>query len=138
MMNQLFGDDPDTSYNPVSREKIVMDIWRIVESPYDSVTPAEGPVSNPTVLTVNVIDPEVISVDWTLDGNVVATDGGPSYDIGAAGLAPGMHIVTARAYDNAGTDLVRQVPGTTFNRQYWGSGAMGHSDKTVTWTVTIP
>ena len=35
-------------------------------------------------------------------------------------------------------DLVRQVPGTAFNRQYWGSGAMGHSDKTVTWTVTIP
>jgi len=30
------------------------------------------------------------------------------------------------------------VPGTTFYRQYWGSGAMGHSDKTVTWTVTIP
>lgn len=46
-------------------------------------------------------------------------------------------MVTARAYDNAGEDLVRQVPGQTFNRQYWGSGAMGHSDKTVTWTVTI-
>ena len=36
-----------------------------------------------------------------------------------------------------GPDLVRQVPGTTFNRQYWGAGAMGHSDKTLTWTVTI-
>ena len=46
------------------------------------------------------------------------------------------HTITARAYDNAGMDLVRQVPGTMFNRQYWGSGAMGHSDKTVTWTVT--
>jgi hypothetical protein len=45
-------------------------------------------------------------------------------------------MVTARAYDNAGMDLVRQVPGTTFNRQYWGAGAMGRSDKTVTWTVT--
>ena len=58
--------------------------------------------------------------------------------VGEEGLASGTHTITARAYDNAGMDLVRQVPGTTFNRQYWGSGAMGHSDKTVTWTVTIP
>ena len=55
-----------------------------------------------------------------------------------AGLTPGSHTITARAFDNAGMDLVRQVPGTMFYRQYWGSGAMGHSDKTVTWTVTIP
>jgi hypothetical protein len=137
MMNSLFGDDPDTSYNPVSREKIVMDIWRVVTTPYDSVEPPEGAVTNPAALTVNVIDPKVINVDWSVDGNVVATNGGPSYAIGAANLAPGTHMVKARAYDNAGEDLVRQVPGQTFNRQYWGSGAMGHSDKTVTWTVTI-
>jgi hypothetical protein len=137
MMNSLFGDDPDTSYNPVSREKIVMDIWRVVMTPYDSLEPPEGPVTNPTALTVHVIDPAVISVDWSVDGNVVAVDGGPTYAIGTANLAPGTHMVTARAYDNAGEDLVRQVPGTTFNRQYWGAGAMGHSDKTVSWTVTI-
>jgi hypothetical protein len=137
MMNSLFGDDPDTSYNPVSREKIIMDIWRVVATPYDSVEPPEGAVTNPAALTVNVIDPAVISVDWSVDGNAVAMDGGPSYAIAGANLASGTHTVTARAYDNAGLDLVRQVPGTTFNRQYWGAGAMGHSDKTVTWTVTI-
>jgi hypothetical protein len=137
MMNSLFGGEPDTSYNPVSREKIIMDIWRVVATPYDSVDPPEGAVTNPAALTVNVIDPEVINVDWSVDGNVVAMDGGSSYAIGGANLAPGTHMVTARAYDNAGQDLVRQVPGQTFNRQYWGSGAMGHSDKTVTWTVTI-
>jgi hypothetical protein len=137
MMNSLFGTDPDTSFNPVSREKIVMDVWRVVTTPYDSVTPAAGPVTNPVALTVNVIDPMVINVDWSVDGNLVAANGGPTYNIGAAGLAPGMHTVTARAYDNAGEDLVRQAPGTTFYRQYWGSGSMGHSDKTVTWNVTI-
>ncbi len=137
MMNSLFGDNPNTSYNPVSREKIVMDVWRVVQTPWDSITPEPGAVTNPAALTVNVIDPEVVSVDWTVDGNVVAMDGGPTYNIGAANLAPGSHTVTARAYDNAGPDLVKQVPGNTFNRQYWGSGAMGHSDKTVTWTVTI-
>jgi Bacterial Ig domain len=96
------------------------------------VTPDANAVTNPTALTVNVIDPDVIRVDWTVDGNAVAMDGGPSYAIGAANLAAGTHTVEARAYDNVGMDLVRQVPGTTFNRQYGGSGAMGHSDKTVT------
>jgi hypothetical protein len=137
MMNSLFGDDPNTSYNPVSREKIIMDIWRVVESPYDAVVPEPGPVTNPTALTVRVIDVDVINVDWTLDGELIAEDGGPSFDISAAGLGSGTYTVMARAHDNAGTDLVRQVPGTAFNRQYWGSGEMGHSDKTVTWTVTI-
>ena len=86
------------------------------------------------MLKVNVIDSAVISVDWTVDGTVTK-NGGPTLSV--SGLAPGSHTITARAYDNAGTDLVRQVPGTTFYRQYWGAGAMGHSDKTVSWTVTI-
>jgi hypothetical protein len=137
MMNSLFGNDPNTSYNSVSREKMVMDIWRVVQTPYDSVNPPAGAVTNPTALTVNVIDPAVINVDWSVDGAMVAMNGGPTYNIGAANLAPGTHMVTARAYDNAPDTLVRQAPGTTFNRQYWGSGAMGHSDKTVTWNVTI-
>jgi hypothetical protein len=138
MMNSLFGNDPNTSFNPVSREKIVMDIWRVVAQPYDSVEPPAGLATNPTTLKVNVIDPAVINVGWSVDGKVVAQNGGPTYAIGSAGLAPGMHTVTARAYDNAGMDLVRQVPGTTFNRQYWGAGPMGHSDKTVTWSVATP
>ena len=138
MMNSLFGNNPNTSFNSVSREKIVMDIWRAVQQPYDSVEPAAGAVTNPTMLKVNVIDPAVISVNWSVDGTMVAANGGPTFSIASAGLASGTHTITARAYDNAGMDLVRQVPGTTFYRQYWGSGAMGHSDKTVTWTVTIP
>jgi hypothetical protein len=137
MMNSLFGTNPNTSFNSVSREKIVMDIWRAVQTPYDSVTPPAGAVSNPTTLAVNVIDPAVISVDWSVDGAVVARNMGPTFNVAASNLTPGMHTVTARAYDNAGEDLVRQVPGTSFYRQFWGSGAMGHSDKTVTWTVTI-
>lgn len=105
MMNSLFGTNPNTSYNSVSREKIIMDIWRLVQTPYDSVTPPAGAVTNPTTLTVNVIDPAVISVDWTLDGAVVARNMGPTYNVGAANLSARMHTVTARAYDNGGPDL---------------------------------
>ena len=136
MMNSLFGNNPNTSFNAVSREKIVMDIWRAVQQPYDSVEPAAGAVTNPSMLKLNVIDPAVISVDWTVDGGTAMKNAGPTFMV--TGLASGQHTITARAYDNATMDLVRQVPGTTFYRQFWGSGAMGHSDKTVTWTVTIP
>jgi hypothetical protein len=143
MMNSLFGNDPDTSFNAVSREKMIHDIWRIIQSPWDSVEPPEGPVTNPTTLTLNVIDPAVISVDWSVDGTMVAMAGPPSYAIGAAGLSPGMHTVTARAYDNSGMDLVRYRTGEEeHNRQYWGppteANDMRGSEKTATWLVAIP
>lgn len=141
MMNSLFGDNADTSFNSVSREKMIMDIWRIVERPWDSVSPPAGAVTNPTSLMVHVIDPEVISVDWSVDGNVIAENGGHSYNVGAANLTPGTYTITARAYDNAGEDLVRYRDHTGYNRQYWGAPSdarpTGHSDQSVTWTVTI-
>jgi hypothetical protein len=130
MMNSLFGNNPNTSFNSVSREKIVFDIWRLIQNPWDSVVPPAGAVSNPASLTVNVIDPAVISVDWAVDGTVVARNGGPT--LMGSSIPAGTHMVTATAYDNAGMDLVRQTTGTTFNRQYWGTNAR----KTVTWTVT--
>ncbi len=133
MMNSLFGNNPNTSFNAVSREKMIMDIWSKIQNPWDAVTPPPGAVTNPTTLSLQLIDPSVISVDWSVDGSVVAMNGGPTYNIGAANLAAGSHMVVASAYDNAGEDLVRQVSGTNYNRQYWGMNA----HKSVTWTVTI-
>ena len=43
------------------------------------------------------------------------------------------HDVSAKAYDNATTDLVLQVPGSTWGRMNWE-----RSVQTVAWTVTIP
>jgi hypothetical protein len=142
MMNSPFGDDVNTSFNAVSREKMVMDIWRYVETPWDSLTPPEGAVTNPASLAVSVIDPAVISVDWSVDGELVATDGGPTYAIGAAGLAAGTHVVSARAYDNADTNLVRYRSGDgKYGRAFWGAptsvNRMHGSERTATWTVTI-
>ncbi len=130
MMNLLFGDDPNTSYNSVSREKMVMDIWRFVE-PIDSVVPEAGPVSGTTLLRVNVIDPEVIDVDWSVDGTVVEADGGAEFDVGTMGA--GTYEVTAFAYDNADEDLVRYRDGGDFGRMNWQ-----RSQQRVTWTVTVP
>jgi hypothetical protein len=131
-MNSLFGDTVDTSFNAVSREKIVMDIWSFV-TPVDSTVPPAGVVSSPTTLTVNVIDPAVINVDWSVDGTVVAANGGTTFDVAGHALPSGSHTVSAKAYDNATTDLVLQVPGSTWGRMNWD-----RSVQTVTWTVTIP
>jgi hypothetical protein len=131
-MNSLFGNSMNTSFNAVSREKMVMDIWRIVV-PVDSTDPPAGTVSGAQTLTVNVIDPAVINVDWSVDGTVVAANGGTTFNVASRNLPSGSHTIAAKAYDNAGTDLVRQVPGTTWGRMNWT-----RSVQTVTWTVTIP
>src|SRR4029077_16936070 len=65
-MNSLFGHTPDTSYNPVSREQAIFTFCRNT-TPIHSPVPPAGAVSNPGVLTVNVVDPAVINVDWTVD-----------------------------------------------------------------------
>jgi hypothetical protein len=132
MMNQLFGEKPNTSFNPVSREKMIMDIWRAV-TPIDKATPDPGALPAPMMLKVDVIDPAVISVDWSVDGQVVAANGGTSFDVAARTLPAGSHTISARAYDNAGMDLVRYTTGTQYGRMNWA-----RSQQTVMWTVTVP
>lgn len=133
MMNMLFGDNEDTAFNSVSREKMIMDIWRVCE-PVDSAEPPAGAVSNPATLTVNVIDPMVINVDWSVDGNVVAPNGGTVFNVAGAGLTSGSHTITARAYDNADETLVRyRDGGNSYGRMNWS-----RSQQEVTWQVTIP
>jgi hypothetical protein len=135
MMNSLFGNNVNTSFNSVSREQIIMTIWRYVV-PIDSTVPAAGAVSNPATLTVNVIDPAVISVDWTVDGTVMA-NAGTTFD--ASKLAPGTHTISAKAYDNAGPDLVKYRSGTcptSVTGTYCSRTAWSRSQQTVTWTVT--
>jgi hypothetical protein len=132
MMNSLFGDRPNTAYNPVSREKMIMDIWRAV-TPVDSTSPAAGALSAPGMLEVKVIDPEVVNVDWSIDDQVVAADGGQTFDLAARNLPSGKHTITAKAYDNAGMDLVRYTSGTQYGRMNWA-----RSQQTVTWTIEVP
>ena len=132
-MNSLFGDNPNTSFNAVSREKMVFDIWRHV-TPVDATEPPEGAVNGTPTLVVHVIDPEVINVDWSVDGELVKENGGNAFDLATAGLSSGSHAVSARAYDNAGEDLVRyRDGGEDYGRMNWA-----RSQQTVTWTVTIP
>jgi hypothetical protein len=143
MMNSLFGGADltkiplDTSFNSVSREQIIFSIWRAVK-PIDSVEPPEGDANDPAALVVNVVDPAVISVDWTIDG-VTTVNGGTS--LSTAALAAGTHLISAKAYDNASTDLVKLrtsvCPGAV-RGNYCHATAWKNSIQTVSWTVTKP
>ena len=81
MMNSMFCNTtdqtkctPNTAFNSVSREQIVMSIWKKVK-PIDSTEPAAGAVTSPGILKVNVVDPAVINVDWDVDGTVMKNGG---------------------------------------------------------------
>jgi hypothetical protein len=144
MMNSLFCQpancNTNTSFNAPSREQMVMSIWRVVR-PIDSTEPAAGAVSNPAMLKVNVIDPAVINVDWSVDGKLVAENGGPTFDVAGAKLSAGTHEITARAYDNATEDLVRnrssKCPSSVTGRYCHGT-SWSRSEEKATWMVTIP
>jgi hypothetical protein len=135
MMNSLFGNNVNTSFNAPSREQIVMSIWRIVK-PIDSTEPAAGAVSNPAMLKVNVIDPAVINVDWSVDGTMMVNGG---TTLNTSSLAAGTHTITATAYDNVGMDLVRYRDSTcpaAVRGNYCHRTGWKNSIQTVTWTVT--
>jgi hypothetical protein len=135
MMNSLFGTNVNTGWNSVSRENMVFTIWRFV-TPIDSTVPAAGAVTNPTTLKVNVIDPAVINVDWTVDGTTTV-NGGTTFD--TSKLAAGSHTISAKAYDYATMDLVRYRSGTcpaSVTGQYCSRTAWPRSQQTVNWTVT--
>jgi hypothetical protein len=141
MMNSLFcGQNQamctaNTAYNSVSREETVMAIWKRIH-PIDSTDPAAGAVTSPGVLTVNVIDSTVISVDWTVDGTTM-TNAGTTFN--TASLAAGSHTISAKAYDNAADDLVRvktSMCPSSVTGNYCHYTGWKNSIQTVTWTFT--
>lgn len=143
MMNSLFGEQVNTSFNSVSREQMIFTIWRAVR-PIDGTEPEAGTAESPadadaaTTLSVYVVDPAVINVDWTIDG-VTTENAGTSFDTST--LGSGTHTVVARAYDNADMDLVRLRTGVcpvSVVRQYCSAPAWKNSEQTVAWTVTKP
>ena len=75
---------------------------------------------------------------WTVDGTTT-TNGGPTFD--TAALGAGSHTVSAKAYDNASTDLVKLRTGVcpqAVTGRYCHGTSWPRSEQTVSWTVTKP
>lgn len=107
------------AYNMPSMQKAIHDIYEIVR-PMDNHTPNDAPLTEATEVAVRLVDPEVLKVEWSIDGNVSAADSGEC--LALSDLAPGEHIVTARAYDD--------TP--------WVRDSRDDLEQVVEWTVVVP
>lgn len=94
------SDRRPASFNAVSREKIILDIYDIVR-PLDSFSDTTITHTNPDTLWVKVVDSEVIKVDWYVNGKLVSEKGGSSIPLHLIGTSPGKYKVRAHAYDEA-------------------------------------
>jgi hypothetical protein len=105
-------------FDAVSREQFVLKFYQFVD-PLDGYTDAWTTHHNLTDFYVDTIDPNVIKVDWTLDGRTFA-NAGETFSLAQDNYGFGTHTLTARAYDP--TDWVR--------------GDRSSLEQKVTWTVT--
>ena len=98
--DSIMRADLAVGFNAPCREKIVRDIYAVVD-PLDDWTDNASLQPQSGRLAVAVVDPEVIKVDWEIDGVPVAVDGGGVFDYDLSAMAPGLHTVRALAYDEA-------------------------------------
>ena len=91
-------------FDAVSREAMILRLYGRVD-PLDDWTPNDEALFNPKEISVDLIDPAVLEVEWQLDGQVIATADEQSFKLADHQLAYGEHTLTARAFDP--TDWVR-------------------------------
>lgn len=116
VMNMLW----DSHYfNAISLENAVRLIYGMVK-PIDSASPST--TTSPGELTVDVVDPAVIKLDWYVDEQLKAKDGGRALNVAALSLPAGAHMIRARAYDE-----------TT-----WVRGDRKELEQSVSWTIQVP
>ena len=104
-------------FDPIAREEFILGFYGLVD-PLDGYDDNTGTRHGVQTLSVDAIDPAVIHVDWTVNGQTFV-DAGEIFTFAAYGFGPGEYTVTARAYDP--TDWVR--------------GDRSELEQTVTWTV---
>lgn len=84
-------------FNAVVREKSILDIYQYVD-PLDDWLENAATVQF-GALWVDTVDPDVILVDWYVDGQLIAADHGEQFDLADFNFAAGTYTVRAHAYD---------------------------------------
>jgi hypothetical protein len=113
-MNQL-----PAHHNMPSIQKIIHDIYEIVR-PIDAHTDNSGSLANPSELQIRVVDPEVLTIQWTVDGAPANVEGSGECFL-TSSLPPGEHTVTVRVFDET----------------EWVRNDRSDLEQSVTWTVSI-
>jgi hypothetical protein len=116
VMNSLWAS---SYFNAISLEQAVRVIYKMVK-PIDSSTPTT--TTTPGELTVDVVDPAVIKLEWYVDDQLKADAKGRSLNVASLGLSAGMHSVRARAFDD--------TP--------WVRGDRKELEQSVTWMIQVP
>lgn len=91
-------------FDAIGREQIILAIYRIVD-PLDSFTDNSHLLVDPAALSADVIDPNVINLQWYVDNVLVAGATGETFALAANHVSAGLHTIHVRAYDP--TDWVR-------------------------------
>ena len=94
-------------FNAVSREEIILQIYDHVW-PLDFWRPSGSPLVDPDQLWVDTIDPDVIAVQWYVDGDPLAGATGETFTLADHDIDPGQHEIAALAYDSIIGDWVRR------------------------------
>ena len=84
-------------FDPIAREEFIHKFYQLVD-PLDTYDNNVGTKVNVQSLSVDVIDPAVIRVDWTVNGQVFVNTG-ETFSFADHGLGDGSYTITARAYD---------------------------------------
>lgn len=108
-------------FDPIAKEAFILQFYEHVD-PLDDWTGRNGLMSllDPLGLSVTPIDPDVIDLEWSVNGTVVAGDT-LTFSVADYNLQEGTHTISARAFDNTG--LVRRD--------------LDMTTQTVDWTVTV-
>lgn len=105
-------------FNMPSMQKMVHDFYAIVR-PIDAHTDNSVPLQNPSGLQIRVVDPDVLTIEWSVDGTPIPGETGECFPTHE--LETGAHVVSVRVYD--------QTPWVRDNRD--------DLEQNVTWNITI-
>ena len=94
---------PGNPFDAVGREAFILEFYELVD-PLDAYLANTATLENEDEFWVDTIDPDVILVDWTVNGTTF-TNAGERISLSDLGYDEGEFTVTARAYDP--TDWVR-------------------------------
>jgi Ca2+-binding RTX toxin-like protein len=111
----------DQPFDAIGREQFILRIYDYVD-PIDAHTDNSAWLVDTDSVFVDVIDPSVIKVRWSVDVKTIQDGDVYEFDLSDQGYSLGNFAVTALAYDD--TDWVRTD--------------LGKLQETVTWTVDVP
>jgi hypothetical protein len=122
------------THTPVEREIVVHDFYKLVR-PLDGRSPDQDIVKDPQLLQAKTVDPEVIQVDWYVDGKLIAKDGGGEFRPPIPTL--GRHTVRAHAFDRVINHAFSDRNGGKPDSLDWVRDFNDDMQQDASWTVDV-